>query len=803
MKRLALILLIITFVNGFYVPRFANALQEIDHPYFQTEEYKKTSEQLNFKRAEFQKLNLELNTIQEEQRQFAWESEGLLQILSFLPFFSFITLLLSLSLIFTMLYLFYLKKCNPGKWFILFKSHGNLELLFKRIKEHNKLLLLLFATLFLLPSTSLASTDLITDAKFYFFGNDVQKGYVYVKYPVKGRNLPYAKVMDIKVYPIFEEGSFEHQYNYLVHEFAIGFPPKPPEVLRVIDKCRTIENLQTTYSFISRLDSPTVKEVVQKRLDLFPKIRGDIKFIEIETIISEAKKANRLNLNGADIASTLNMMLPEVSGTSGYLLFAYLLVDVDPNKANELFERVKYKFSEIVGDQANEPRFKAVYLTLSKTKPQIFKPGDSLQLDDQNEPVLMVEVARFFDTFDERVASMIVKNFHLERTTKVNQESYEHLIDLWKKYRKEEAPALFEYYTDQFIKFSKGNLAIYMETASRIGYSRDEAIDALIKHDADYHGLKSDGSTLITKDFLNLMSDESLGKHFEYLKTRTAQAEIILVSLFQKRYDLFLNYLKYSYEKDPRTVSNLTFNNKLAGFSRWDGLVSGQSLRDYRVPSSHYLVEKELSESSPNPEQIKAFIQQDADDKLKSLLLTDNKLSDVGFLGELMLYYLYSKLSDPQFADVQTVLENSIGWQVKTRLGRQLSAVDSDVQKMRDKVQSARAELDNMKNARMSAQIKITVIWILVIITFLYIIASFFLSIRYSINAVSAYSGTRIGLFVAVFAETFAKFLTPILYFTFGALFVIAVVQLYGFLRSRDGEFPHVQRSLANYRDVC
>ena len=801
MRTLLLFILIFTF-SWCCNAENANANQKIDHPYFHTKEYEKTVEELNVKKMELHKLNEELATIQNEQNQLSSESSGLLEMISFVPFFSYIISILCLSMIFAALYILYLYKYNPGKWFIFFKSSNNIRRLFTTIKKHNALVILICMSALFSPNISRASTNIVADGKYYFFGNNIQKGYVYIKYQMTGHQLQYDTINGIKVYPHFDKNSFEQKYDYLVHEFALGFPPSSSQVLYVIDHSKTIDNLRIAYSFVFRLDNVTVSRIIQKRLEIIPEINSDIKFVELESIISEAKKTNRLNLIRQDCVSTLNNMLQGVIGTSARLQFSYLLVDLEPNKADELFQSVKYKFSEIIGDEHKETMFRAVYSELSKTQPEIYKAGDSFQLDDQTDPVLMVEVARFFDTFDGRVASMIVKNFHLERTTKVSEKTFEHLIDLWKKYRKPDVPRLFDHLTDQFIKFSGHSIATYINFANRIGYNKDEAIESLIKHDEDYNRLDPNSSTLITSDFMNLMSGESLAKHFGYLKTRTAQAPIILDSLLQKRYDLFLNYLQFCAQKDPTTISNLTFDNKLADFSEWDGLVNGRDIKEYRVPAICYLVEKESSAKSPNLGSIKALLQEDTNKRLKALLFTDNTLQGSDFLDELVLYHLYSKMKNAELADVRTILESSIREQTKTRLSRLISDIDSNLQEKRGRIQSARAELENIKSGRMSAKIKLTVIWILLILTFLYISASFFLSIKYSINAVSSYSGTRIGLFSVVFAETFAKFLVPILYFTFEALVVVVVVQLYGFLKSGDGEFPNVQRSLATYREV-
>ena len=79
---------------------------------------------------------------------------------------------------------------------------------------------------------------------------------------------------------------------------------------------------------------------------------------------------------------------------------------------------------------------------------------------------------------------------------------------------------------------------------------------------------------------------------------------------------------------------------------------------------------------------------------------------------------------------------------------------------------------------------------------------AFIYSIKYAINAILSYTGTRIALFFLVFVETMAKFLLPVLHFTVLSVFVIIAVQLYAFLRSKDDAYPNTERALTFYREI-
>ena len=798
--NLRIVLLVTCFI--LFLPNSSKtATPDIDHSYFQSEEYKKSSEDIRRKEAELRELSAKLTDLQNDRKQFTWDSMTLfLQSLDFLPFFSLNTLIIIplLSLIFIAIYFFYLKIYNPAKWFIFFESSKNLQFLLKKIRWYNSLILLFCLAVLFSPSIGLAGTDTLTDAKYFFFGNEMEREYITVKYPKSGRTLPNATVNGIKIYQKFEDGSFEQQYDLIVYEFALGMPPKAPDVLRLIERVRSVENLQATYAFVFRLDTATMKEVVQKRLAALPKLRSDAKYVEIEIIIAKSKDTNYQSLLAEDIAVAVNQMIPDSPGTGGSLRIASLLVDVDPAKASEVFDRVKYRFKEIIGNKDNESWFKSVYDSLSKTRPGIYKQDDSFQLGDQPQG-LKILAAALFDNTDDRIASTIVRELSIDRSTHLNQKEYEILIDLWKKYRKEEIPAFFDMLAATYIKHDMSNIAVFMSLASHLGYENDAAMDKLIKQDSDYHGLRSDQSTLITKEFMSLLNSEVLGKNFEYFKTRTAQAKIILDALFQKREDLFLDYLRCCYEKEPRLVADLEYGNKLAGFSKWKGLVSDHSIENFRVPASYYLAVKEFSGQTPNAERAKGLIRQNADDRLRSIIMSENNLKDMDFLDELMLYYVYSASSDPQAVAMKSVLENSISLQTKARVAQIVSALDSKIARARGQVQSLSSELSTMKGQKLWIQVRVWIASVLIFIIGLYMLAALLLSVKYTINCVAAYSGTRVGLFATVFLETFAKFLVPVLYCTSRALAVVAAVQLYGFLKSRDGEYPNVQRSLTNY----
>lgn len=775
--------------------------EEIDHPYLHTENFKKAIAEIDSKHTELNKVLEEEKNIDDERRDLSRIDFSILEFTMHLPFTKYVMQILFASIILACIYIIYLKKYNQAKWFICFKSTNNISRLLRNIKKANTLILLLISGLSLVPTVSHAATDVLTDAKLFFFGNEVERGYVLVKYPVTGRGLTYDQIKGIHVYPTFESNSFEQHYNYLVHELGIGISPRVLDLLRLIEKVKSVQALDTVYDFIFKIDdSAILREVIQNRLQSLSRIKLEMRLLEMGIVCRKAQETGHLALVKDDLAAALNTMIPEISGTPGTLQIANLFAYVNPEKSYELLDKIKFKFQEIIWDEGNASRFKAAYLALAKVKPGLYKQGDNFGLDDQNDPSFMVAVASFFDSFDEKIASAIIKDFHLDRTTKVKPEIYAQLATLWQKYRSTEVASFFDVFTSGYIKSSRGTLNMYLNIADRLGFSKEAAIDCLIKHDSEYL-TRPEGSTLVTQEFLDLFSAEYFDKHFGYFKTRTNQASIILNSLITKRFDLFVDYLKFCNDKVPQVVSNLSFENKLADFTKWKGLVDSKSIKEFRVPAVYYLASSELSAAQPDFRKIAALLQARADSVLEGIIRTDSNLSGPEFLDALLLYHQYTRIIDPGGAEMNKVLETGIGSQVKKIMERQISSTDSDLHKAKGRLQGERVTLNEIKNRRTAALIEVTVILILATIIGLYILAALLFSIKYAINAVSGYSGSRIGLFAAVFSETFAKFLTPILYFTGAALGVIILVQLYGFLRDRDGAvFPNVQQSLASYR---
>src|SRR5712691_11436255 len=104
------------------------------------------------------------------------------------------------------------------------------------MKQFNKIVPLLYLTTLLCPSICYSgSTALFEDVKLLLSGDEIKRNYVLTKYPKRVNSLNYNRVKDIFVYKSFEDGSFEQNYNFLVHKYAIDVVVDPSDLSKLIE----------------------------------------------------------------------------------------------------------------------------------------------------------------------------------------------------------------------------------------------------------------------------------------------------------------------------------------------------------------------------------------------------------------------------------------------------------------------------------------------------------------------------------------------------------------------------------------
>src|SRR6266446_7686694 len=145
-----------------------HAAEEIGHPFFQSEDFKKRMAEQIRDGAEIESLQRELSSLLEESNSYGVFGAPLpVWLLGSVGINQFIMLSL-ISLLLIVLYVLYLKRYNPAKWYLMFKSKHNLRLLFKSMKEFNKIAPLLFLASLMGPSIcSAGSTSLFEDVKLF------------------------------------------------------------------------------------------------------------------------------------------------------------------------------------------------------------------------------------------------------------------------------------------------------------------------------------------------------------------------------------------------------------------------------------------------------------------------------------------------------------------------------------------------------------------------------------------------------------------------------------------------------------
>lgn len=783
-----------------------HAAEEIGHPFFQSEDFKRLAAEQTRGEAEIESLQREQRSLMEERNSYSFFGAAILNVL--LSFFSInqIIVLSLLSIPLIVLYLLYLKRFNQAKWYLMFKTKNNLNLLFKSMKQFNKIIpLLCFATVLCPGICYSGSTSLFEDVKLFLSGDEIKRNYVLTKYPKRVNTLNYSRVKDIFVYKSFEDGSFEQNYDFLVHKYAIGVGVDPSDLLKLIEKCRTLENLTTTYGFIVSLDDDLLRKVASRRLEELAKLRTstEFKLKEAEIIIDKAKEKNKVVVVKDDILLLLNKIMPNVSNSDvgNIITLSALMLEFDPSKSLELYTKVRYSFEDIFKTDQNKEKFRKVFASISQT-------NDINNLYDLNELRTRVEnypdrvkvlLGAFFDGLNEQVAGTVVRTIQLDKVTFSNPPELEQLATLIKRYRPSDSKALYERLVADYCKTGNVSIPYFAGVASALGYDRDQTVDDIIRKDLDMYANQDERSVIINKEFLSFLSDSQLERYMDYLKKRPQHARLILGILSNRKYDLFLDYLDYMYLTYPARIADSKFENKLVRFDRWTNFISRSTLASFsELPFYYFLADREATKPTPDFRKISELTEKRLEQLFQMVIKNDKKLDESDWVHALILYHLFKKASDPGIKEMTGPLEEIIRLQLVDKLNQQRESQNGMSQRLKSSIASLNSELSVMRAAKYQLYFAVFLAFLIAA----YILVAFIYSIKYSINAVLSYTGTRIALFCLVFAETMAKFLLPVLHFTVLSIFVIMAVQLYAFLRSKDGAYPNTERALTFYQEI-
>ena len=494
-----------------------HAAEEISHPFFQSEDFKRLTAEQTQAEAETKSLQTEQRSLLEERNRYSSLGIGILNVLLRFVVIDQMIVLSLVSIPLIILYVLCLKRYNPAKWYILFKSKNNMNLLGTSLRQFNKLVPLLYFSTLLYPAICYAgSTSLFEDVKLFLSRDDIQRNYVLTKYPKKFNSLPYSSVKDIFVYKNFEEGGFEHNYNFLVHKYAIGVGVDASDLLKLIEQCQTLEHLTTSYAFILSLDETLARSVVSSRLEELAKLRTstEFKLKEAEIILDKAKEKKKTVLIKDDLLLLLKKIIPNVpnSDVGNILTLSTLMLEFDPLQSLELYIKVRYSFEDIFKTDQNRERFRKVFSSLSQTN-DISKLYDLNDLRTQVEPYsdrVKVLLGTFFDGLNEQVADTIVRTIPLDKVTFANLPEIEQLATLVKRYRPSDAKAFYEQLVTEYCRMGNIAIASFARVASILGYEREQIVDHIIRTDLDLYANQDERSTIVNMEFLRFLSDSQL-----------------------------------------------------------------------------------------------------------------------------------------------------------------------------------------------------------------------------------------------------------------------------------------------------
>lgn len=785
---------------------FACYAREIDHPFFQSEEYKRYTQDQNTQRSEIerlqderQKLILKRNSYDKPQF-FVYSLFAVFS--SYLGIWGLImSLALSIGLAF--LYLYYLKHYNQAKWFVLFKTKGNLSLFLKRSKQLNKVVILLCLGLSFLPGQVFAETTLVQEIGYYLFGNEIEKSYVLIKYAKKTEVLPYDNIQDVELYRKFEAGSFEQNYNFIVHQHFMGLKSESEDIVQLIKRSRNETDLISVYKFIYRIEQGKLKAILDARLQELSRTKTplDVRLIEIRAIVAGIQHTDKYPPFKDDILSLMKRWIVESTDLGQDMILCEAMLDIDWDQGLEMWNKIRYRFDDVLRVESYKDGYVSLaYRIKAKSPQELYKASEFASRIEEYSDDFKFAVCRLLDPVHHESAKIALSTVRLEKLVSLPVPDMIALAELARRYRPNDTIILFDTLIDKFVESSTGSIDSLAPVMDKLGYSRDQVGTAMILKDIEIHGAKGEKSFLINPPFLNYIGDQTFVKHFEFFQQRPQHGRIIVEALFERNNDLFLRYLDFFYNEHKDILKDVTFPNKLFSFAKWTDFVSDQAIQSAAtIPYQFYLADKEVLSPQPRINRVKELLQGSLDEIFMNLINNKRQMDDNQILKALMVYELCGRAGDEESTAAARALEEAVRSNVTGKIAPILGKSKTVIQNLAEEVKSLQEQVDSMRRAAALVYTQTSLLIVLSLAYGAYILFSLFYSLKFATYVILSYTTCRIALFFMIFVETFAKFLLPIPFFTLTSLAVIILIQLYGFLRSRDGEFPNTPRAI----DFC
>ncbi|MFH1139761.1 MAG: hypothetical protein V1816_27100, partial [Pseudomonadota bacterium] len=247
----------------------ALAAEEVTHPYLGNPEYQNAINEIQTLRDD-----IEANRAEIEGLARRIDATDLNFFSNYFSFFSFIGVDISLlglviSTLFIILYLRYIQKYNPPKWFILFKARHTFALVLGALRNISKSLLpMLVLTVCLLQAVP-AWGDGLRDVQLSMSPDPLERALFQLSCGGKGQGSIDVGLDEVKGLPFHRRvrpGSHEHVYDVLVLRHALKAPYRQEDFKDLLSGCPK-EELSKTYAFILSIDDTVmVRNIIQQRL---------------------------------------------------------------------------------------------------------------------------------------------------------------------------------------------------------------------------------------------------------------------------------------------------------------------------------------------------------------------------------------------------------------------------------------------------------------------------------------------------------------------------------------------------------
>ena len=784
----------------------ALAAEEVSHPYLESPEYKNGISEIHALQGKIDADKAEIDGLSKQIRQM---DLGFYRL--FFSFFSFLGVDLSLiglviSTILIIIYLRYLKKYNPLKWFILFKSRRNAALVLNTIRRISKGIPPVLILVHLLQAGP-ALGDGLKSAQLSMSQDPLEKVLNLLSCG-ESQGVIDTGLDDVKGLPFYRQvksGSYQHLYDVLALHHALKIPLQQEKFTKLLSECPRGELAKAYILILSIDDTVMVKQILQQRLMslIMGSGRSDLDRVqEIVLIYAKSRELSKLELIKNDLLSVCDAsLLPRSKFSLVYL--ADMALDLDLDTFKGLWSAIKNEFPEFAKERDTRMVFQDL-LTKASAIPglgPLYDTQEFLKLIPFLDNNQKVQVALLFSIPVPDLAKSVVEMTSFDSLQFKDMNDAFEFSGVVKNLVPAKVPDLVKRLGEMVVHVGLVPFKQIRELFQPLSMGDDSIIDALVQTDRTINMDNPGKSKWITAELLQAASSESRQTHFVFLKERYGAYKNILAGLHAVDMDLFYQYLDFMYTSHGSDLMSLKFSNNLYSFTAWRQepvplLSDGITVLPWNIFLLHY----EAAKVSPDAGKLHELLH--PIDSVLSKYSCNNTVVKSNFPDFLVYYQITKDSKDPALQQynqtLALILEKEIKerWEaVRTDISKKLQPLEAERGRLRDR-------LTKEKREKTKALIRFIALAILLFVQAIYILVSLGFSLKYAFHLLIGRTSQRVALFLMVFLETLAKFLLPTLILLPWAVVVIVTVQAFALLCGREFGFPTITEAVATYNKL-